>query len=323
MIVVTSEGDRQGRYADLYGGLLLTDGDMIVQATWQHLDLPSQDKDKDPNLEQGSILFIGTATVLIRYAGLTLLTDPNFLHRGQTVHLGYGLRSRRLTEPAMGLADLPPLDAIVLSHLHEDHFDRVAARSLDRALPIVTTPHAARALAKKGFYRTAPLSSWQDMTIAKGGIRLRLTAMPGRHGPRLFSWLLPPVMGSMLEFETAAGEPLLRLYITGDTLIHDALRAIPRRYPHIDHALLHLGGTRVLGVLVTMDGKQGVEAMKLIRPKIAIPIHYNDYTVFKSPLSDFQRHVRAAGLEERVRYLNHGDAYTFDVPIRSRTVQRA
>ena len=46
---------------------------------------------------------------------------------------------------------------------------------------------------------------------------------------------------------------------------------------HINQALLHLGGTRVLGVLVTMDAKQGVEPMKFIRPSFAIPIHYNDY----------------------------------------------
>ena len=293
-----------------------------MQATLQHLQLPSHDG--NPDLGQGSVLFIGTATVLIRYAGFIILTDPNFLHRGESVHLGYGLRSRRLTEPAMGLADLPPLDAIVLSHLHEDHFDRAVERRLDRALPIVTTPKAAQTLAKKGFYRTVALSTWQDVTIAKGTVRLRLTAMPGRHGPRLFSRLLPPVMGSMLEFETITGDPLLRLYITGDTLVHDALQAIPRRYPNIDQALLHLGGTRVLGVLVTMDGKQGVDAMKLIQPTLAIPIHYNDYTVFKSPLSEFKQEVRSAGLEERVRYLNHGDAYTFDVPIRHpRSAQRA
>jgi L-ascorbate metabolism protein UlaG (beta-lactamase superfamily) len=289
-----------------------TYGGTTVQATLQHLDLPSQDG--TPDVGQGSILFIGTATVLIRYAGFTILTDPNFLHRGELVHLGYGLRSRRLTEPAMGLADLPPLDAIVLSHLHEDHFDRVVERTLDRALPLITTPKAARTLAKIGFHRTVPLCTWQDVTMAKGGVRLRLTAMPGRHGPWLFSRLLPPVMGSMLEFETTTGEPLFRLYITGDTLVHDALHAIPRRYPNIDQALLHLGGTRVLGVLVTMDAKQGVEAIKLIRPTLAIPVHYNDYTVFKSPLSHFQKEVRSAGLEERVRYLNHGDAYTFDVP---------
>ena len=43
----------------------------------------------------GSAQFIGNATVLLRYRGLTILTAPNFLHKGDHVHLGYGLRSQR------------------------------------------------------------------------------------------------------------------------------------------------------------------------------------------------------------------------------------
>jgi L-ascorbate metabolism protein UlaG (beta-lactamase superfamily) len=118
-------------------------------------------------------------------------------------------------------------------------------------------------------------------------------------------------MGSLLEFASPAATSLFRLYITGDTLVIDDLQEIPRRYPEIDLALLHLGGTRVLGILVTMDGKQGVQLMQLVAPQHAIPIHYNDYDVFTSPLADFQQEVQAAGLEERVHYLHHGDTYTF------------
>src|SRR5436305_8649807 len=98
------------------------------------------------DLQNGSIFFVGTATTLIRYAGFTILTDPNFLHRGDHVHLGYGLRSRRLTDPALELEQLPDIDLVLLSHMHEDHFDRVVQERLDRSLPIVTTPHAAGAL---------------------------------------------------------------------------------------------------------------------------------------------------------------------------------
>jgi L-ascorbate metabolism protein UlaG (beta-lactamase superfamily) len=58
-------------------------------------------------------------------AGFTFLTDPNFLHRGDHAKLGYGLRSKRLTEPALDIDQLPPLDFIVLSHHHGDHFDEV------------------------------------------------------------------------------------------------------------------------------------------------------------------------------------------------------
>jgi L-ascorbate metabolism protein UlaG (beta-lactamase superfamily) len=138
--------------------------------------------------------------------------------------------------------------------------------------------------------------------------------MPGRHGPWLISKLLPPVMGSLLEFQQISGSPLRRLYITGDTLVYDALKDIPKRYPAIDEMLVHLGGTRIVGLLVTMDGKQGATALKLLTPRVAIPIHYNDYTVFKSPLSEFQKEVKATRLECQVRYMVHGETYVFEVP---------
>jgi hypothetical protein len=65
-------------------------------------------RNEDPDFANGSVFFVGTATVLIRYAGFTILTDPNFLHQGDHVHLGYGLISRRQTNPAIEIEDLPP-----------------------------------------------------------------------------------------------------------------------------------------------------------------------------------------------------------------------
>lgn len=43
------------------------------------------------------VQFVGDATLLLRYGPLTLLTDPNFLHRGQHAHRGYGLLTKRLS----------------------------------------------------------------------------------------------------------------------------------------------------------------------------------------------------------------------------------
>src|SRR5438270_6860109 len=212
-----------------------------------------------PDMKQGSIFFIGTATVLLRYAGFTVLTDPNFLHSGEHVHLGYGLRSKRKTDPAINIEELPPLDLVVLSHMHKDHFDRVVEHKLDKFIPIVTTPQAATALKKKGFKSTYTLKTWQTLIAAKGDAQLRITSMPAKHAPGPLSKMLPPVMGSMLEFQMPTGEVGLRLYISGDTLLHDHLKDIPRRYPEIDLALVHLGGTKILGILLTMNGKQGVE----------------------------------------------------------------
>jgi L-ascorbate metabolism protein UlaG (beta-lactamase superfamily) len=270
--------------------------------------------DEYGDLSRGSIFFVGTATVILRYAGFTILTDPNFLHAGDHVHLGYGMTSERLTNPAIDIEALPPVDLCVLSHMHEDHFDRLVQEKLDKDLPIVTTEHAAESLREKGFRDLRPLDTWQSVGFTKGENQLNVTSMPGQHGPAMVDFALPPVMGSMLEFSKVGGRPVLRFYISGDTLVHDDLKEIPKRYPDIDLALLHLGGTRILGVMLTMDGKQGVEALKIVRPEIAIPIHYNDYDVFKSPLEDFRRAVAEAGLEEHIVYLSHGESYEFALP---------
>jgi L-ascorbate metabolism protein UlaG (beta-lactamase superfamily) len=280
-------------------------------AVAERISLPA---DRGPLAAADSLTFIGTATALIRYAGFTILTDPNFLHRGEQVHLGYGLRATRRTEPALGMDQLPPLDLVALSHLHEDHFDRVVERRLDRALPIVTTRSAAEALRRKGFAATRGLETWDAVEFTRGDAHLRITALPGLHAPRPLHLLLPPVMGSLMEmFAPGAARPL-RIYQTGDTLLYEGLREIARRHPDIDLMLLHLGGTRVLGVMVTMDGRQGARVLRLIRPARAIPIHYDDYTTFKSPLSDFQREVRSAGLEPMVTYVARGAVVPLEGP---------
>ncbi|HJQ70619.1 MAG TPA: MBL fold metallo-hydrolase [Blastocatellia bacterium] len=268
----------------------------------------------EPDFTRGSIFFVGTATVILRYAGFTILTDPNFLHAGDHVHLGYGLTAERLTNPAIEIEQLPPLDFCVLSHYHGDHFDRIAEERLQKDLPIVTTEHAAGELKDKGFTAPIALDTWGSVIMEKGGARVRVTSMPGRHGPPVVEKFLPPVMGSMLEFTNEADRTGLRLYITGDTLVFDDLNEIPRRYPEIDLALFHLGGTQIMGILLTMDAEQGVEAIKIINPREVIPIHYNDYEVFKSPLEDFKRAVEAAGLNARVKYLAHGETYEFEIP---------
>jgi L-ascorbate metabolism protein UlaG (beta-lactamase superfamily) len=282
----------------------------------QRLTLPAPAAPVAPagSASEGSIQFIGNATVLIRYQGFTILTDPNFLHKGDHVHLGYGLRSERLTNPALELSQLPPIDLVILSHLHEDHFDTVVQQQLNRDTPIVTTRESAENLQRMGFRKTVPLSTWDVLEVVKGDMRMSIASMPGRHGPPLVAALLPVVMGTMLDFPASPSQPRYRLYISGDTLVFDDIALIPHRYPGVNLALLHLGGTKILKtVKVTMDGQDGVQMMRIIAPEKAIPIHYNDYDVFKSPLGDFDAAVRAAGLLDKVIYLKHGDSYRFDI----------
>jgi L-ascorbate metabolism protein UlaG (beta-lactamase superfamily) len=175
---------------------------------------------------------------------------------------GQGLWSRRLTEPAVAPADLPQLDAVLLSHLHGDHFDRVARRELNRSQPVITTPHAAHTLRRCGFDADC-VEEWDCRVLAREGETLTVTALPAVHARGLLGRLLPPAMGTMLE-HTHDGQVRRRVYLSGDTLTGDHLDEIARRHPDIDLAVMHLGGTRVLFHTVTMDGDQGVDALERI-----------------------------------------------------------
>ncbi|MEO7262928.1 MAG: MBL fold metallo-hydrolase [Jatrophihabitantaceae bacterium] len=268
-----------------------------------------------PAAAAGSLLFIGTATTLIRYGELTLLTDPNFLHQGQRAYLGYGLTAKRLTEPALTIEQLPELDLIVLSHLHGDHWDRQAQRGLDRQLPIITTTHASKRLQLRGFARATGLRTWGSTELVKGNTRVRITSMPGRHAPGLLRRVLPPVMGSLLEFGSLSQPVELRMYLTGDTLFIDDLHEIPVRYPVIDAAVLHLGGTTLPGgLMVTMDAIQGADLLELVKPRLAIPVHYDDYELFRSPLADFRAEVSRRGLIGSVRFVSRGETVSLTGP---------
>jgi L-ascorbate metabolism protein UlaG (beta-lactamase superfamily) len=257
-----------------------------------------------------SLTFIGNATTLLRIGTFTVLTDPNFLHRGQRAYLGKGLWSRRVREPALQPADLPSLDLVVVSHLHGDHFDRVARADLSREQPVVTTPKAAKRLRSWDF-EAHGLETWQEHVVVRGEETLRVESLPGIHARGLMGALLPPVMGSLLEHRIG-GEVRRRVYLTGDTLTGDHLDEIHRRHPELDLAVMHLGGTRVLFRTVTMDATQGVDFLRRIEPDHAVPVHFDDYRVFKSPLSDFERLVRESGHAARLRTVARGGTVALD-----------
>jgi L-ascorbate metabolism protein UlaG (beta-lactamase superfamily) len=292
-----------------------------------------------------SLFFVGTATTIIEWAGLRILTDPNFLHAGDHVHLGPGVSATRQTNPAVDLEDLPRIDVIFLSHYHEDHFDKIVEDKLTRDIPIITTPHAHQCLTSKGedsFTNVHALDFWETLVLdVEGGDgekkqSLKITGVPGKHVPpgplNVVNDLLgavPPTNGWMVELgycdNGAANaedsfENGYRIYISGDTLMVDELKEIPERYKdrNIDLMLIHLGGTTIPGpkmplLMVTMDAKQGVQLMQLINPDLTIPIHYDDYDVFLSPLEDFKKAVHEAGLDSKVVYLDRKDQFKFNV----------
>lgn len=259
-----------------------------------------------PPADDVTMTFGGTATMLLRIGGFTLLTDPNFLHRGQRAHLGYGLRAKRLTEPALQPTQLPALDGILLSHMHGDHWDRVATRSLPKETPVVTTPEAATCLAERGFTGTADLRAWQTHEFTRDDGTLRITSVPGIHGPGPLARVLPQVMGSVLEL-IRDGEVRWRGYISGDTLYRPVLGEVLERCGPLDVLIPHLGGTKVLGVTVTMDARQGADLVELLKPPVTVPVHYDDYTLFRSPLGDFVAEVGRRELPGELRAVGRGE----------------
>ncbi|CAI6342035.1 unnamed protein product [Periconia digitata] len=308
---------------------------------------PSSPKDTNATLT-----FIGTATTILEWNNLRILTDPNFLHAGDHVHLGPGVTATRQTNPSIDLAALPRIDIVLLSHYHEDHFDREVESKLSKHIPIITTPHAKQCLtatSKKAegeaFTAVHSLDHFESMMVDVKGSEMggagntacvKVTGMPGKHVPpgplALANDLLgavPPTNGWMVELGYGSAsnprdfENGYRIYISGDTLMVDELKEIPQRYVReeggkVDLMLVHLGGTTIPGksmplLMVTMDAEQGVELMRLVDPDVTIPVHFDDYDVFLSPLEDFKKAVEEAGLGDRVVYLERSDEYRFEV----------
>ena len=253
-----------------------------------------------------TMTFGGNATMLLRIGGFTLLTDPSFVRRGKRVYLGYGLWTKRLTDPALEPTQLPDLDAIVLSHLHGDHWDDIATRHLDKATPLVTTQEAAEVLAAKGFGATSDLRPWQTHVLERGGETLRITAVPGVHGPGVMGKLLPPVMGSVVEL-VRDGDVRWRGYISGDTLRRPWLAEVLERCGPLDVLIPHLGGTRALGLTVTMDARQGADLVEMLKPPVTVPVHYDDYDRFTSTLGDFVTEVQRRQLPGQLRTAVRGE----------------
>lgn len=144
--------------------------------------------------ENASLFFVGTATTILEWEGLRLMTDPNFLHAGDHVHLGPGVTGTRQTNPAVDLHDLPNIHLVLLSHYHADHFDQEVEESLRRDLPIITTPHAKESLTGKGeeesFNQVFDLDFFEFMMVNIGSSsssgkipRIKVAGMPGKHVP--------------------------------------------------------------------------------------------------------------------------------------------
>ncbi len=259
------------------------------------------------------ITHIGGPTTLIEVGGWRLLTDPTFDPPGQKYAFGWGTSSRKLVGPAIPAADLPPVDAVLLSHDHHgDNLDPAGRALLPAAGVVVTTTSGAERLGGSA----RGLAAWQSTRLeAPGRPTIEVTATPCRHGPPLSHPLAGDVIGFALRWE---GQEDGVLWISGDTVLYDGVRQVADRL-HVDTAVLHLGGVQfpVTGpVRYSMTARDAVELCGLIRPNTAIPIHYEGWKHFKQGREDIERELAQApeDIRRRFRWLPIGEAVELGGP---------
>jgi L-ascorbate metabolism protein UlaG (beta-lactamase superfamily) len=221
---------------------------------------------------------IGGPTALIEVEGWRLLTDPTFDAPGERYSFGWGAFSYKLVGPAIAVADLGPIDAVLLSHEHHgDNLDNAGRELLPSVGAVITTVAGARHLGGA----TVGIGPWQTTTLDEPGRpTIELTATPCRHGPPLSR----PIAGDVTGFALAwAGQEHGVLWITGDTVLFQGVRDVASRFD-VGAMLLHLGGVQfpVTGpVHYTMTAEKGVELCRLAQPNVVMPIHYEGWQHFR------------------------------------------
>ena len=253
------------------------------------------------------VTHVGGPTALIEVAGWRLLTDPTFDPAGGSYRFGWGTGSRKVAGPAIEAADLPPIDAVLLSHEHHgDNLDAAGRALLPSAGAVVTTVSGARRLGAEA----RGLEPWATTVLeAPGRPSIEVTATPCRHGPPLSHPLVGDVIGFALRWD---GQEHGLFWISGDTVLYDGVRQVADRL-RVDVALLHLGGVQfpVTGpVRYTMTGRDAVELCRLVRPRTAIPIHYEGWAHFRDGREAVESAIAEAPAEvaERIRWLPIGEA---------------
>jgi L-ascorbate metabolism protein UlaG (beta-lactamase superfamily) len=258
------------------------------------------------------ITHIGGPTVLIEVDGWRLLSDPTFDPPGQKYKFGWGTSSRKLSGPTVSATELPPIDAILLTHdHHDDNLDPAGRALIPAAGVVVTTTSGAQRLGGDA----RGLEAWQTSRLeAEGRHTIEVTATPCRHGPPLSHPLAGDVIGFALRWE---GQEHGNVWISGDTVLYDRVREVADRLA-IGTAILHLGGVQfpITGpVRYSMTASDAVELCGLLRPRTAIPVHYEGWEHFKEGRQAIERELARApeDVQERFRWLPIGSAVEITV----------
>ena len=239
---------------------------------------------------EGRLVYIGHATVLIELDGVRLLTDP--VLRSRVLHL-----RRRVPVPNESLTDL---DAILVSHVHYDHLDLASLRSLGRKVPLIV-PKGTRWMLR-GFSDIREVGVGEELEL--GSVTVR--AVPAEHASGRLPFMPSPAVGFVVAGTRS-------VYFAGDTDLFDGMAGLAG---DLDVALIPVAGWGPKVGAGHLDPTRAAQAVRLLEPRVAVPIHWGPFTVPRArassdPPHEFQRLAAELAPQVDVRVLAPGAALEF------------
>ncbi len=250
---------------------------------------------------------LGGPTALLEMGGLRLLTDPTFDPPG-SYEPRPGVHLTKTAGPVLAPGDLPPVDAVLLSHdHHKDNLDDAGREFLRGVRAVVTTVSGAERLGGL----TTPLANWDTHRLERrdGGGALTITGLPAQHGPDGSERLVGEVTGFLLS-----GVGLPRVYVSGDNASLDVIATIADRIGPVDVAVLFLGGAQMpyLGQdYLTLPSARAPEAARLLGAPAVIPVHLDGWAHFSDDRDSVVRAFAQADLDRLLCAAAPGKTVTF------------
>lgn len=234
-----------------------------------------------------SLFRLGHSTVLLKLRGVFWLTDPVFAERASPVQW---LGPKRFHAPPIALADLPDIEAVILSHDHYDHLDRATVLTLAPKVKHFLTPlGVGDRLIDWGIAadKVRQLNWWESTTV--GG--LQFTATPAQH----FSGRTPFDGNRTLWASWVMIDDDLRIFFSGDTGYFPGFKTIGERFGPFDLTLMETGAYDPRWAYVHMLPEQTVQAHLDLRGRRLVPIHNGTFDLaFHAWQEPFERIAAAA-----------------------------